>query len=246
MNRKSFLLGALLLTSVTTAFAAVGDYKTTDCSPAYFTSNNCSACFDGGSISQGTPLTGLYDSWSNKNQSEQIVYKDEQTMPEMVALSAGTTFTANPIDPTAFWKFGSSVIWTDSVTGTGKQEFMLEAGKTVKFLESDLGASYILSATDKANGEAVGILKFPINYHNVDIDGNEGNKETYIECVAYTANVATVAVTPVEVVIPAPQQPTPEPKQMTKVKTGPESSLILLSLALIISAGFIVVRSRKA
>lgn len=240
MNNTKGLLGIALFLITAQAFAAVGDYKETACTAEYFTANNCSACFDGTALANGDQVNGLYDTWTNKNTNEQLIYKDEQVMPEMVPLSSGTIFIANPIDPTAYWKYGNQVIWTDSVTGTGKQEFMLDAGKSVKFLEADLGASYTLTATDKKDGEVVGVLKFPLSYHNVDADGNEGKKETHIECVSYTAKVSAAAVVPVEVVKPAP-----EPKKLTTVKTGPES-LILMTLALLIAAGFVVVRNRKA
>lgn len=241
MNTKS-LLGITLFFATTQAFAAVGDYKETACTAEYFTANSCSACFEGMALANGDQINGLYDTWTNKNANEQLIYKDEQTLPEMVPLSSGTVFTANPLDPTAFWKYGTQVIWTDSATGTGKQEFMLDAGKSVQFLEADLGASYTLISTDKAEGEIVGVLKFPISYHNVDADGNEGGKETHIECVSYTAKVAAAAaVVPVEIVEPL----APVPEKMTTVKTGPEA-LILMTLALLIAAGFIVVRNRKA
>lgn len=240
MNTKG-LLGIALFLVTAQAFAAVGDYKETACTPEYFTANNCSACFEGKALATGDQINGLYDSWTNKNTNEQLMYKDEQTMPEIVPVGA-TVFTPNPIDPTAFWKYGSQVIWTDSATGTGKQEFMLDSAKTIKFLEADLGASYSLASTDKKDGEVVGVLKFPLSYHNVDADGNEGKKETHIECVSYTAKVAAVAVAPVEVVKPAPVVP----QKMTTVKTGPTESLALMALALLIAAGFVVVKSRKA
>lgn len=246
MNTKG-LIGVVFLLATTQAFAAVGDYKETACTAEYFTANSCTACFEGIALATGDQVNGLYDSWTNKNATEQLIYKDEQVMPEMVPTSAGTTFVANPTDPAAYWKYGAQVIWTDSATGTGKQEFMLDAGKSVKFVEADLGASYTLTATDKKNGEVVGVAKFPLSYHNVDADGIEGKKETHVECVAYTAKVAAVAAAPVEVVKPAPApQPVPKtPKPTTAVKTGPES-LILVTLALLITAGFVVIRSRKA
>lgn len=239
MNTKILISGALLLMSTSAVFAAVGDYKETACT-AELTSQSCDVCFTGDKVAPGGQVTGFFDSWTNKNQNEQIIYKDEQTMPEMIALSSGTVFTANPLDPESFWKFGSAVIWTDSATGTGKQEFMLDAGKTVRYIEADLGASYTLTSTDRAGGEVVGVLRFPLNYHNVDTDGNEGKKETITECVAYTADVATAKVTPVETV-----QPTPEPKKMTTVKTGPGESLVLVAMALLIAAGLVAVRRRK-
>jgi len=242
MNTKILISGALLLMSTSAVFAAAGEYKETACTAEYFTSQSCDLCFTGDKVAPGWQITGLFDSWTNKNQNEQIIYKDEQTMPEMVALSSGTVFTANPLDPESFWKFGSAVIWTDSATGTGKQEFMLDAGKTVRFIEGDLGASYTLTSTDKAGGEVVGVLKFPLNYHNVDADGNEGIKESHTECVAYTADVATAVVTPVETVQPTP---TPEPKKMTTVKTWPESTILVI-LTLLIAAGLVAIRKRKA
>ena len=239
MNTTKGLLGIALFLVTAQAFASVGDYKETACTADYFTANNCTACFEGTALATGDQINGLYDSWTNKNANEQLIYKDEQTMPEMAPLSSATIFSANPIDPAAFWKFGNQVIWTDSATGTGKQEFMLDAGKSIKFLEADLGASYTLTSTDKKDGEVVGVLKFPLSYHNVDADGNEGKKETHLECVSYTAKVAAAAVAPVEVV-----KTTPVPQKMTTVKTGPES-LILMTLALLIAAGFVVVRNRK-
>ncbi len=236
MSYKS-LLGIALFLTTTQAFAAVGDYKEIACTAEYFTANNCSACFEGKALSTGDQINGLYDSWTNKNANEQLIYKDEQVMPEIVALTPGTIFVANPIDPAAYWKYGNQVIWTDSATGTGKQEFMLDAGKTVKLLEADLGASYTMTATDAQNGAVVGVLKFPLSYHNVDADGNEGKKETHLECVSYAAKAAPIAA--VEIV-------KPEPTKLTTVKTGPEESLALLAIALLVAAGLVIVRSRKA
>ena len=242
MNTK-YLLGAVALLATTQTFASVGDYKETACTASYFTANNCTACFEGKAVAVGDQINGLYDTWTNKNSNEQLIYKDEQSFPTLVPLSSGTVFLANPVDPASYWKYGNQVIWTDSATGTGKQEFMLDAGKTVKFLEADLGASYTLNTSDVANGAVAAVLAFPISYHNVDADGNEGKKETHIECVSYTAKVLAAVVAPVEVVQPLPNPPVPQ--KITAVKTGPEA-LIFMTLALLIAAGFMVVKNRKA
>ncbi|MDD2917013.1 MAG: hypothetical protein PHH70_04180 [Candidatus Gracilibacteria bacterium] len=241
MNTKNMkgLLGVALLLVTSQTFASVGDYREIDCNADYFTANNCSACFEGKAVAVGDQINGLYDTWTNKNANEQIIYKDEQSMPEIVPVIAGTVFLANPLDPVAYWKYGNQVIWTDSATGTGKQEFMLDAGKSIKFLEADLGASYTMTANNAPNGSVVGVVKFPLSYHNVDADGNEGKKETHIECVSYTTKPTTVTVAPVEVV-------KPEPKKLTTVKTGPEESLALFAIALLIAAGVVVVRNRKS
>lgn len=241
MSTGKILAFTLLVsaTITTTTFAAVGNYKEISCDAAYFANNSCNACFEGKAVSVGDEINGLYDMWSNKNSTEQLIYKDEQVMPSMVTTSAGTTFTANPSDPSLFWKFGPQIIWTDSATGSGKQEFMLDAGKTVRFLEGDIGAAYKLASTDKANGEVVGVLAIPTSYHNIDADGNEGKKQVHIECVSYTNKAAVAKVVPVEIVKPAPA-----PK-LTTVKTGPEE-MILVAVALLIAAGFVIVKNRKA
>ncbi|MDD2892139.1 MAG: hypothetical protein PHQ95_04185 [Candidatus Gracilibacteria bacterium] len=244
MNTKG-LVGIILLFVTTQAFAAVGDYTETACTAEYFTINNCNLCFEGTSLSVGDKIDGLYDTWTNNNSTEQLIYKDEQMLPEMVPLSPGTVFTANPLDSTAFWKYGNQVIWTDSVIKAGSQEFMLDAGKSVKFLEADIGASYTLASTDKADGELVGVLKIPLAYHNIDIDGNEGVKEIQTECVSYTTKVAaTTVAAPIEIVTPEPPVMTPVPEKMTTVKTGSES-LIFMAFALLIAAGIVIARNRK-
>lgn len=61
---------------------------------------------------------------------------------------ASTVWNMNPTDEDKFWKFGSSVIWTkssgSSASGaTARERFVLGAGKSVTFIESDpLGATY--------------------------------------------------------------------------------------------------------
>lgn len=241
MDKKIIALGVVVLASVSSAFASVGDYKETSCAQDYFTANNCTACFDGGNVTVGQKIGGLYDTWTNKNSDEQVIYKDEQTFPSMKATSEGTVFGSNPVDAATFWKYGADVIWVDSNTGSGKQEFVLEAGKSAKFLEADLGASYAMEKTDKKAGEVVGVLAFPLSYHNLDKDGNEGKRTTHIECVAYKSNAAVAKVAPVVVAKPAPVIP----KEVTKVKTGPES-IVIIALAFLIAAGVMAIRRRNS
>lgn len=81
------LAAALTFVTVSQVFALPGDYKEIECSTqAFFAANNCNQCFDGGKVAVGQKITGLYDTWTNKNASEQIAYKNEQTYPEMVNL----------------------------------------------------------------------------------------------------------------------------------------------------------------
>lgn len=237
MKASAFFVSALSATilGVSSVSALPGDYKEIQCATqSFFAANSCNQCFDGGKVTVGQKLTGFYDTWTNKNQSEQVAYKGEQSYPEMVNLGGtATSWKAIPDDAATYWKYGAEIIWVDSLTGSGKQEYTLDPGKTVTFMEADLGASYSLEKTDKKAGEFVGLMKFPVAYHDVSSSGNEGEKLNHVECVAF-ASVAAAA--------PAAPKPVP---QATAVKTGPESFL-LIAFALLLSFVFVAYRRKKA
>lgn len=244
--RASFAV-TLSAVAVSSAFAAVNDYKEVACDADFFKTNGCNQCFDGGTVSSGQKLTGFYDMWVNKNKTEQIMYKGEQSLPEMVSLTTGSKWISNPVDPSAFWKFGQQIVWVDSLTGSGKQEYTLDGEKSVRVYEADLGAAYALEKTDAKPGAPVGLLRFPLNYHDVDQDGNEKPKALHVECVAYALS-GTVAEPPKPVVKPPVVTPKPtvkpQPKpELTKVKTGPEE-FVLVFLTMLIVVGIMFMRRR--
>lgn len=228
------------------AFAAIGEYQSVDCSSdSVFGANNCNQCFDGGKVGTSEKILNLFDNWTNANPNEQIIYKDEQVFPQMINLGGeSTTWTQSPSSPEVFWKYSDEILWTKSPTASGasasgstaveRDEFMLEGNKTIRFMDSDLGAFFSMDRTDKKDGEKVGMLAFDINYHNLDSDGNEQAKVSHRECVAYAAK-ATAVPTP---------QPKPEPQQITTVKTGPES-ILLVVLALLMALGLFAIRRKS-
>lgn len=203
----------------------VWNYKETTCDKDYFISNACNQCFEGWVKAIWEKITGLTDNWNNPNSTEQIIYKDEQKLPEMVNLWAGskTEWLSNPVEPEKFWKFSDEIVWTDSATWTWKQEFLLEWNKTTNFLEWDLGASYALQSTEAKENDPVGMLKFSLNYHDTDEAAKEWEMKTHTECVAFLAWT------------PAPAKPLPPvtPQEATKVKTWPESIFIILAAMLL-------------
>ena len=199
----------------------------------------------------GDKLTNLFDTWTNTNPTEQIIYKNEQTMPELINVGgANTTWSSIPDDPTKFWKFANEIAWVNSTlggsvtasgtTGTGltatgtdsqKQEFLLEANKKIRFLESDFGAVNTLEASDKKDGDTVGVIKYTLNYHDISADGNESALKSHTECVAY--KLSGEKATPPAV-----------PPTATKVKTGPETTIIILA-ALGLGFGIMRLKGRK-
>lgn len=243
----SLLLGVFFL-STSSAFAAPGDYKETSCAAPIFSANGCAAststqCFDGGTVAAGEKLTGLYDSWTNKNQTEQVIYQDEQKYPTLVNVGGtGTSWLSNPKDEKEFWSYGSEVIFTpETSSGTSRQVFSLKPGKTVRVMDAKLGANYQLEKTDKKAGEYVGLVKFPVNYRDVsDVDGKAGVLVNHLECVAFQADGQVAAAV-------APVVKTPvTPPQVTQVKTGAADTFLFLGLAMLLTLAFMFARKRKS
>lgn len=247
MKASRLLIVGALLAFAPAIFAASGDYKEVSCSTqTFFGSNSCNQCFDGGSLTVGQKLTGLYDTWTNKNTTDQVMYQDEQANPTLVNLAGtATTFVSNPSTESKFWKFSSEMIFTSeasSGTGTARKVFTLKPGKTVRLMDSEFGAYYQLEKTDAKKGDHVALLKFPANYHDVsDQNGKPGVMQKHLECVAFTANVAAAAA----VSTPAKVVPTPTPTQATKVKTGAADTFLFVGLAMLLAMAFMFARKRR-
>lgn len=203
---------------------SLGEYKAVSCAsnPAFGT-NSCDQCFDGGSVTVGKRLTGLFDNWTNNTSGLLIAYQNEQKTPNMVGFGA-STWTTSPIDDSKIWKNSSDIIWSPTQTGSTKMQYILGAGQKVRFLEADLAAGYTLSKTDRKNGELVGMMRYPIVAHAVDISGNEGPAKTHYECVAY--NLSAPVVTP-----------PPVTPGVTQTPTGPTETIVLILAAFFIAFG---------
>lgn len=162
-----------------------------------------------------------------------IAYKDEQKLPNMVAF--GSTWSSTPTDLAKFWKNSSDVTWISTGSG-GRMNYILQAGQKVKFIDSELGARFVLDKTDKKDGETVGMLRYPIVSHSVDkTTGTESPATTHYECVSYTLSAPSVAPAPKPT--PAPATPAPPAKEVTQTATGPTETLILILAAFFIAFG---------
>jgi hypothetical protein len=225
-------------TAVTTVAApsmgsSLGEYKSVACTtnPA-FSTNSCDQCFVGGSVKVGGDLNGLFDNWTNNTSNMLIAYKDEQKLPNMVAF--GSTWSSTPSDMSKFWKNSSDITWIQTGSG-GRMNYILQAGQKVKFIDSELGARYVLDKTDKKDGDTVGMIRYPIVSHAVDkTTGNEGPATTHYECVSYTLSAPVVAPAPKPTPAPAPVPPA---KEVTQTATGPTETLILILAAFFIAFG---------
>lgn len=231
----SFLVGISLSA---TAFAAAGNYPSVSCSSSTdFSKYSCNQCFNGGSIQTGGKIDNLYDLWTNQGTGSELIYQSKQNWPSLQTASSGTVFVATPSSPADYWKYGDDVLWVNSALQKGDKEFSLDSGKTVRLFDSNFGANYTLTQTDKTAGDTIAMLLFPLHYSPLDSEGNEGTGQTYTECVAFK-----LAASPVKTVTPVP--PAPKPQQVTTTKTGPETNTLII-LTLIVAAVLVAVRKKK-
>jgi hypothetical protein len=147
---------------------------------------------------------------------------------------AGTEWNSTPADSEKIWRYTTEVAWISSSGTWARSQFLLTAWDKVKFLEADIGAGYNLAKTDKKDGEAIGLVRFPIVFRNIDDALNESDKQTHYECVIYKASAPAVA--PPTPTTPTPEPPKPTPSQVTTPKTGPET-LLLIAAAFFIAFG---------
>ncbi len=223
------------------AGSALGEYKTISCSSnSSFAVNSCDQCFDGGSVKVGDKLTGLFDNWTNSSSMTLSAYKEEQKSPNMIRFG-DTTWSTLPASEANVWKYSSDVMWV-TPPGESKSQFLLAGGQKVKFYDADLGAGYTLEKTNKKAGDMVGLLRFPTVFHTMDLStASEGPATTHYECVAYKLESATASLAPP---VATGSTKTPEPSQVTKTKTGPETAL-LIAAAFFIAFGMMFTLKRK-
>lgn len=221
------------------AGSALGEYKSVSCSSnASFSVNSCDQCFEA-STKVGVRLTGIFDNWTNPTANILVAYKDEQKTPNLVKFG-NSTWTSTPIEDSKIWKYSSDIVWTTSGSGA-RSQVVLSPGSKVKFLESDFGAGFTLDKTDKKNGEVVGMLRFPVVYHSVDLQtATEASATTHYECVAYKLDAPTVAPTGTG----APEVKPTTPTDVTKTQTGPET-LLLIAAAFFIAFGMMFALRRR-
>ncbi|PID84310.1 hypothetical protein CSB09_01675 [Candidatus Gracilibacteria bacterium] len=216
----------------------LGEYKEVKCSTrAEFTKNSCNQCFEGGQVTIGKKKTDLFDNWTNNTKTIATAYKDEQKTPSMIAINS--KWNSAPTKESDVWVYDSDVAWTPT-TG-GKKNFVLTAGRKVRFWKSDIGAGYTLASTDKKAGELVGILRYPVVFKTTDLStGKESAAKTHYECVAYTLDKKQAVTPPKDEKKPPKKEETPPTENLTKSETGPAETLILIVAAFFIAFGLMI------
>ncbi len=238
-SNSNMTLTAAPTPTVASAGSALGEYKSVSCSsnPTYSV-NSCDQCFES-TTKVGVRLTGIFDNWTNPTTNALVAYKDEQKTPNLVKFG-NSTWTSTPTEDSKVWKYASDVVWVSSGTGS-RTQYVLSPSSKIKFFEADFGAGFTLDKTDKKNGEVVGMLRFPIVYHSVDLQtATEGSATTHNECVIYKLDAPVVAPTGTG----TPEVKPTTPTDVTKTQTGPET-LLLIAAAFFIAFGMMFALRRR-
>lgn len=222
------VLLSLLATNVNWAYTEV------NCSSdSVFWQYSCNQCFDWEQIKTGDSISFLDDIWTNDTTNRKIMYKEEQVMPIMNVLN-GASFTKNPNDD-SFWEYTPEF---ETLNDKDFDWYVLPAGKSVSWVKSSIGASYLVDSVWEPSTNAW-ILVFDIMAHNILASWEIViNNKSHKECVLYKAWETVIAPEiPAEIV-----EPTPEWEQMTKVKTGPELYFLVLMISFLL---WFVVMNKK-
>lgn len=224
--------GKILSTTLVSAMLVSSSYAAVEpvscATNDVFGANACNECFTGGAVSQGENKGLLTDVWNNTSDAGQVLFKEEQDMPKMIALGWATWTEQKASDNVNFWQYTQAL---DDLYDADSLGYKLDAGKTVTWLESTLGSAYQLTKNTVPEGEWVGLLTYDIAVHQLSADGMPSDdSDTHRECVLYTSG------TPGEPPV-TPEQPGELPK------TGPEHILLGL-IAILLAAGVFYFRKK--
>jgi len=230
MNTVSKICTAgILAVSLLAQWYAAVDTVSCDSHSSY-AANSCDQCFTGWSVSVGQNKGLLTDVWENTSGGSQVLFKEEQEMPQMISLGWASWTEVKASDNVDFWNYTPAL---DALYDEDSLWYKLDDGQTVTWIESSLWSAYQLSSNPVASGDAIGILAYDVAVHNIESDGNLTVEPIeHRECVLYTSDSDAA---------PAPTTPS-QPEKLPE--TGAEH-ILLAFVALLLGFGFLKFRTRE-
>lgn len=224
---KKIIWILLVSTLINTSF--VSAYSEIDCSSDIaFESNSCNQCFDWGVKNKWDYIGLLVDDWINNTNKDQILYKEEQTMPEMINLNPNLVAWSQTPSEEDFWEYTQEF---DSLYSEDDLWYILKAGQRVSWLQSKMWYAYKLDNNASAANANIGLLVYPISTHIIQNDWSPSiDDQEHVECVLFKSAWASEIETP------------EQPKKLPD--TGPAEYILLMIIAMILWFGFIRLSSR--
>ena len=206
----------------------VSAYEEIDCSTdAIFESNICGQCFNWGTKTGWDYIGLLKDDWVNSSNSDYILYKEEQKMPNMVNLDTSSVVWSQTPWTDWFWEYSSAF---DDLYSEDLEWYILNSQEKVTWLESKLGYAYKLDKNTATENKNIGLLVYYISTHDILDDWTPSiDDKEHRECVLFKSAWDS-----------EPKEPE-KPKKLPE--TGPAESILLLILAMIL--GFTILKFKS-
>ncbi len=219
-----------------TSFSSYAAYDMVSCETEnVFSENSCSQCFHGGSVHVGDNKWLLSDTWQNADTRDQIMFKEEQDMPQMMPLSGATWTELKASDSIDFWQYTETL---ENLYDEDNLGYLLPTGESVMWIESSLGSAYQLSSSSVDAGTPIGLLMYDLAVHNVENDEVELDATSQRSCVKFDAAWPHDG----SMNTGAEQMLSQTPEQLPD--TGAEHVLLIV-VALMLGFGFLKFRARK-
>jgi len=225
---KKIIWTLLISTLINTSF--VSAYTEIDCSTDIaFESYSCNQCFDWETKTKWDYIWLLIDDWINPTDTDKILYKEEQRMPEMFNLNPDYVAWSQTPSAEWFWQYSDDF---DALYSEEDLGYILEAWKRVTWLESKMGYAYKLDNNAAETNANIGLLVYPITTRVIESNWTPSIiDQEHIECVLFKSAWASE--------IETPEKPEKLPE------TGPTEYILLLIIAMILWFGVLRLSSRS-
>ena len=103
-------------------------------------------------------------------------------MPKMLPLG-GASWVEVKSEGVDFWKYTAELdaLYNDEYFG-----YTLDAGQSVKWIESTLGSAYQLSSNPAAKGENIGLIVYDMSVNTINSGGDlSADSSVHRECVLF-------------------------------------------------------------
>lgn len=221
--KKNILTLALISTLTLTTFA---EPKSVECSTSPdFGTNTCEVCytddFDANETSTGwtSNITNVKIPWKhNGGELDEIIYDNEQKLPE---IKSTLTVTTKPTKPEDLWTNHESLIWTPF---SDHKEVFIKDGDEIGLYKLQDKAG--ITVMGKKPEDTI-MFVTPLVVRDFDSKTNEDSDPTTRNiCVQGKFTVKKIApavITPTPVVTPTTPAPTPEPAVVENTVTTEEA-----------------------
>ncbi|MCH8518756.1 LPXTG cell wall anchor domain-containing protein [Candidatus Gracilibacteria bacterium] len=221
---------ALISTLTFSAFAAEVTEVAVS-TDSVFSENSCDQAFlRTPNAVVGDNISNMSDIWVNTGSVPQILYEEEQDIPRIIPLGGANWREVKVSDNVDFWTLTSDI---QALFSEDEQGFILDAGSSVRWIESTLGSAYQLSSNTAPEGTNIGLIIYDTTVRNIIGGMPEIDPTVHRECVLIKSGA------PSDTPAPTPEEPTELPQ------TGAEHILLAL-IALLLGTGLFFMTRKTA